>query len=112
MNQPFGLWAETDLLREDAFRDYVNHMQKVIDDLEATLGTVLPVAYYINDEADREIVESVDFQVDEVRGILMGLKGLSLGDADAVDRLGQLLQRAEEMNSDIAGSWGTGPTHT
>jgi uncharacterized protein Yka (UPF0111/DUF47 family) len=112
MSQPFGLWAETDLLRQDAFRDYVTHMQKVIDELEGTLGTVLPVADHIADEADKEIVASVDNQVDEVRAILIGLKGLSVGDANAVNELGQLLERAEEMNSEIASSWGNGSTHT
>jgi uncharacterized protein Yka (UPF0111/DUF47 family) len=107
VSQPPGLqlWAETDLLREDAFREFVEHMQEVIDALEAVVASILPVADSIRGEEDQKIVDEVNKQLEQIRMILVAVRDLSLGDAERVKVLGKLLEEVEELNRDTAGGW-------
>ena len=100
-----AIWAETDLLREESFAEFVEHMTGVIDRFEAMAQSIVPIADSIRGETDEKIVKSANTQIDELRLILVSLRGLSVGDAGAVDLLGQLLAGIDEVNAEIASGW-------
>ncbi|PZG14116.1 hypothetical protein C1I95_22410 [Micromonospora craterilacus] len=104
------LYADTDLLRADAFAAFVDHMRGVIDSLESALAGNLPVANFIRDESDRTLVDGIAAQIEQVRMILLGLRDLSHGDANQVQVLGQLLDQVEVLNTDVANFGSTSRT--
>ncbi|WP_433531810.1 hypothetical protein ACQPYA_06915 [Micromonospora sp. CA-263727] len=97
-----AVYADTDLLRADSFAAFVEHMQGVIDALEAALDSNLPVADSIRDESDRALVDGIAAQIEQIRLILVGLRDLSRGDANQVELLSRLLSQVEELNTDVA----------
>jgi hypothetical protein len=108
MGEP--LFAITEQLNREQFAAFVEHMQGVLDRLDDAIAAYLPVADTIRDESDRVYVKAIADQAEQIRAIVLGVRNLSSGDADQVAQLGQLLDRVEEINLDIARSGGVHAT--
>ncbi|MET7424480.1 hypothetical protein [Dactylosporangium sp. NPDC005555] len=102
------LHADTDLLRGEAFADFVAHVQAILDKVNAAAGDHLPVAAVIRDDSDEVLNTGLADKLGLALQILYGLRDLSGGHAGQVEELSALLRDVEDINEQMAADFGGG----
>lgn len=100
------LHANTDLLRGEAFTDFVAHVQAILDQVNAAVGDHLPIAAVIRDDSDQILNTGLAEKLELAREVLYGLRDLSGGHAGQVEELSALLRDVEEINEQMAADFG------